>query len=274
MRLVNGHEREGGWASPRGAQPRDEGTRSSGEQPRDRHPWIGTFRAKSFSASFIQLTIMSSGTLRTRVDTGCRKGGPAGPRLRTILVDRLRAENKDRPALRRHARLETADGNRMVIVWWLEMPSTPGAGDLWSPMRASGPTSGADPRSIIFVIFAMLCPLLTITSRGIMILIFEVCISDCPKSWSGLLALAAARVLGISLGAAHRRGGGRGADGEGNGLCSTSRCSGAALQPYNSHTVILVCVCCFSFTCRLLRPSPSKSGRAPRGGTCTRRSRR
>ena len=30
-----------------------------------------------------------------------------------------------------------------------------------------------------------------------MILIFEVCISDCPKSWSGLLAFAAARVLGI-----------------------------------------------------------------------------
>jgi hypothetical protein len=44
----------------------------------------------------------------------------------------------------------------------------------------------------------MLCPLLTITSRGILILIFEVCIRDCPKSWSGLLALAAARVLGIT----------------------------------------------------------------------------
>ena len=31
-----------------------------------------------------------------------------------------------------------------------------------------------------------------------MILIFEVCIHDCPKSWSGLLSLAAARVLGLS----------------------------------------------------------------------------
>ena len=30
-----------------------------------------------------------------------------------------------------------------------------------------------------------------------MILIFEVCMSDCPKSWSGLLSLAAARVLRI-----------------------------------------------------------------------------
>ena len=31
-----------------------------------------------------------------------------------------------------------------------------------------------------------------------MILTFEVCITDCPKSWSGLLAFAAARVLGIT----------------------------------------------------------------------------
>ena len=60
----------------------------------------------------------------------------------------------------------------------------------------TGPTSGADPRGIIFGIFAILCPLLTLTSRGIIILIFEVCIYDCPKSWSGLLAFAAARVLG------------------------------------------------------------------------------
>ena len=44
----------------------------------------------------------------------------------------------------------------------------------------------------------MLCPLLTLASRGIMILTFEVCITDCPKSWSGLLAFAAARVLGIT----------------------------------------------------------------------------
>jgi hypothetical protein len=74
----------------------------------------------------------------------------------------------------------------------------PESQDQWTPMRAPGPTSGADPSGIIFTIFAMLCPLLTITSRGILILIFEVCIHDCPKSWSGLLALAAARVLGIT----------------------------------------------------------------------------
>ena len=87
-----------------------------------------------------------------------------------------------------------------VTVWWWKMPSKPeqGAAALWSPMRAPGPTSGADPRGILFGIFAILCPLLTLTSRGIIILIFEVCIVDCPKSWSGLLAFAAARVdLGI-----------------------------------------------------------------------------
>jgi hypothetical protein len=95
----------------------------------------------------------------------------------------------------------TADGDRMVTVWWFPMETTsqePAAGDPWTPLRAPGPTSGADPSGIIFTIFAMLCPLLTITSRGILILIFEVCIHDCPKSWSGLLALAAARVLGIT----------------------------------------------------------------------------
>ena len=95
----------------------------------------------------------------------------------------------------------TADGDRMVTVWWFPMETTsqePAAGDPWTPLRAPGPTSGADPSGIIFTIFAMLCPLLTITSRGILILIFEVCIRDCPKSWSGLLALAAARVLGIT----------------------------------------------------------------------------
>ena len=75
---------------------------------------------------------------------------------------------------------------------------TSSSGDPWTPLRAPGPTSGADPSGIIFTIFAMLCPLLTITSTGILILIFEVCIRDCPKSWSGLLALAAARVLGIT----------------------------------------------------------------------------
>ena len=95
----------------------------------------------------------------------------------------------------------TAGGDRMVTVWWFPMETTsqePAAGDPWTPLRAPGPTSGADPSGIIFTIFAMLCPLLTITSRGILILIFEVCIRDCPKSWSGLLALAAARVLGIT----------------------------------------------------------------------------
>ena len=91
-----------------------------------------------------------------------------------------------------------------VTVWWWKMPSKPeqGAAALWSPMRAPGPTSGADPRGILFGIFAILCPLLTLTARGIMILIFEVCIVDCPKSWSGLLAFAAARTLGIQDAAA------------------------------------------------------------------------
>jgi len=92
------------------------------------------------------------------------------------------------------------DGQTTVVVWWLERAALllPESEDQWTPMRAPGPTSGADPSGIIFTIFAMLCPLLTITSRGILILIFEVCIRDCPKSWSGLLALAAARVLGIT----------------------------------------------------------------------------
>jgi hypothetical protein len=92
----------------------------------------------------------------------------------------------------------------MVTVWWLKMettsPEPPAvAADLWSPLhvRAPGPTSGADPGSI-YGFIAMLCPLLTLASRGIMILTFEGCITDCPKSWSGLLAFAAARVLGIT----------------------------------------------------------------------------
>jgi hypothetical protein len=47
----------------------------------------------------------------------------------------------------------TADGDRMVTVWWLKMETTsPGppavAADLWSPLRVPGPTSGADPGSI------------------------------------------------------------------------------------------------------------------------------
>jgi len=61
-------------------------------------------------------------------------------------------------------------GDRMVTVWWFPMKTTsqePAAGDPWTPLRAPGPTSGADPSGIIFTIFAMLCPLLTITSRGV-----------------------------------------------------------------------------------------------------------
>ena len=47
----------------------------------------------------------------------------------------------------------TADGDRMVTVWWLKMETTsPGppavAADLWSPLRVPGPTSGADPGSM------------------------------------------------------------------------------------------------------------------------------
>jgi hypothetical protein len=39
-------------------------------------------------------------------------------------------------------------------------------------------------------------------------------------------------------------------------------CAQDAVGLLCSHTVILVCVCCFSFTCRLLRPSPSMSALA------------
>ena len=61
------------------------------------------------------------------------------------------------------------DGQTTVVVWWLERAALllPESEDQWTPMRAPGPTSGADPSGIIFTIFAMLCPLLTITSRGI-----------------------------------------------------------------------------------------------------------
>ena len=92
------------------------------------------------------------------------------------------------------------EGQTTVVVWWLERAASllPESADLWTPMRAPGPTSGADPGSITYGFIAMLCPLLTLASRGIMILTFEVCITDCPKSWSGLLAFAAARVLGIT----------------------------------------------------------------------------
>ena len=76
------------------------------------------------------------------------------------------------------------EGQTTVVVWWLERAASllPESADLWTPMRAPGPTSGADPGSITYGFIAMLCPLLTLASRGIMILTFEVCITDCPKS--------------------------------------------------------------------------------------------
>jgi hypothetical protein len=94
----------------------------------------------------------------------------------------------------------TADGDRMVTVWWFPMETTsqePAAGDPWTPMRAPGPTSGADQSNVIFIIYALLYSTLTTFARSVIILIFEVVLVDCPKSWSGLLALGAARVLGI-----------------------------------------------------------------------------
>jgi len=94
----------------------------------------------------------------------------------------------------------TAGGDRMVTVWWFPMETTsqePAAGDPWTPLRAPGPTSGADQSNVIFIIYALLYSTLTTFARSVIILIFEVVIFDCPKSWSGLLALGAARVLGI-----------------------------------------------------------------------------
>jgi hypothetical protein len=63
---------------------------------------IGTSFAKSCSASFNLSTIVSGGTSRTR---DCRKGGPAGPRFRAVLVDELRGEQEDGVAVGRHVRL-------------------------------------------------------------------------------------------------------------------------------------------------------------------------
>ena len=53
---------------------------------------------------------------------------------------------------------------------------------------------------IIFAVYAMLWPGMTLAGRNFVVLLLEVCILDCPKLWSGLLALAAARVLGQRLG--------------------------------------------------------------------------
>jgi hypothetical protein len=65
------------------------------------------------------------------------------------------------------------------------------------PPKAPGPLSGADQSNVIFMIYALLYATLTTFARSVIILIFEVVLVDCPKSWSGLLALGAARVLGI-----------------------------------------------------------------------------
>ena len=95
-------------------------------------------------------------------------------------------------------------GQMMVNIWWMErelrgeqeLGSFPGP-DPWAPMVAPGPLSGADQSNVIFVIYALLYTALTDFARSVVVLIFEVCMVDCPKSWSGLLALGAARVLGI-----------------------------------------------------------------------------
>ena len=91
------------------------------------------------------------------------------------------------------------EGQTTVIVWWLERAASllPESADLWTPMRAPGPTSGEDQSQVIFIIYDLLYSTLTTFARSVIILIFEVVLVDCPKSWSGLLALAAARVLGI-----------------------------------------------------------------------------
>jgi hypothetical protein len=91
------------------------------------------------------------------------------------------------------------EGQTTVIVWWLERAASlpPESEDLWTPLRAPGPTSGADQSNVIFIIYALLYSTLTTFARSVIILIFEVVLVDCPKSWSGLLALGAARVLGI-----------------------------------------------------------------------------
>ena len=96
-------------------------------------------------------------------------------------------------------------GQMVVIVWWMErrLPGEQEHGsipelDPWAPMVAPGPQSGrADQSNVIFVIYALLHASLTDFAWSVIILIFEVCMVDCPKSWSGLLALGAARVLGI-----------------------------------------------------------------------------
>ena len=97
-------------------------------------------------------------------------------------------------------------GQMIVIVWWMERSllhgeqehgSIPEPYPSWAPMVAPGPHSGADPCKVIFWIYAILYTGLTDFAQSVIILIFEVCMVDCPKSWSGLLALGAARVLGI-----------------------------------------------------------------------------
>ena len=92
----------------------------------------------------------------------------------------------------------------IVTIWWMER-RLPGEQELssipepdpWAPMVAPGPLSGADQSNVIFMIYALLYATLTTFARSVIILIFEVCMLDCPKSWSGLLALGAARMLGI-----------------------------------------------------------------------------
>jgi hypothetical protein len=81
--------------------------------------------------------------------------------------------------------------NAQECVWEKTPPlsgKNPNNPDPWAPMVAPGPQSGrADQSNVIFVIYALLHASLTDFARSVIILIFEVCMVDCPKSWSGLL---------------------------------------------------------------------------------------
>ena len=69
-------------------------------------------------------------------------------------------------------------------------------------MVAPGPLSVADQSNVIFVIYALLYTTLTAFAQSVIILIFEVCMSDCPKSSSSRRLVSssadASRCAGIS----------------------------------------------------------------------------
>jgi len=95
----------------------------------------------------------------------------------------------------------TADGDRMVTVWWLKMettsPEPPAvAADLCGHHYArQGRPAARTPAAYMDAVPPSHPCLKGHHDPNIT---FEVCITDCPKSWSGLLAFAAARVLGIT----------------------------------------------------------------------------